>query len=179
MSDESSDKKAWLWYDVSTLEIRHIGFKRESDHGVGLGILPIHFQLAADLVGGKHKLIDFEVVKKDQNVVLRRKKVLHAKPKFWQLLDPEAAARTTAFGSSEDANIPVRISDKTYNSFKVDVFSNAKNIQFYITMRNDPNYLIKTIDLYPSAFDAGTAQGIEIPVDLGHDYSIYVKYDAA
>lgn len=178
MSKNSDDNTAYVWYDISTFELRHVGFKKESDHGIGLGVISVEFQLAVDIVSGKKKLVEFEVVDDDQTITLRQKKVLHVKPKFWELVDPESSRYDAAFGNSEDRGTPIRITDKNENSFVVDVIGKAKNIQFYITMRNDPNYLLKTIDLYQQALEAGDTVGIPITVDLGHDYSIYVRYDA-
>ena len=74
---------------------------------------------------------------------------------------------------------PVLISHRNQDGFVVDVIGRAKNIVFYITMKNDPNYLIKKIDLYPYAADAATITGITIPLEVQDDYSIYVRYDAA
>jgi len=59
------------------------------------------------------------------------------------------------------------------------VRAKARNIVFYITMKNDPNYLISKIDLYPHAADTGDVKNIRVPVDIKGDYSIYVRYDAA
>jgi len=179
MNDDSPDRKAWIWYDVANHDIQHIGFNPDADYGVGLVKLAVSFQLALDISTGKQKLVDYKVVTTGHEMVLQRKKDSLSKPKFWHLMDPEALQRTQAFGYGEDETSPVLIRDKDHQSFKVDVLKLVKNIQFYITMKNDPNYLIKTIDLYPNAFASGSATDIRIDVDLGHDYSIYVRYDAS
>ena len=74
---------------------------------------------------------------------------------------------------------PVIIKDRDNNGFTIDIGQRATNIVLYITMKNDPNYLIKKIDVYPHAVDLASTTDIKIPVDIEGDYSIYVRYEAA
>ena len=117
----------------------------------------------------------------DGNVALEIRKPKIGYMKFWQLIDLEKDRKIAddTFQSTDDEICPVKITKRTNDGFVVDVIRKVKNVFFYITMKNDPNYLIKTIDLYPNAFASGSATDIRIDVDLGHDYSIYVRYDAS
>lgn len=181
MNEECKDKTAWLWYDLDSLEIRHVGFTAEGDHGIGLGRLQINFDLALQLVMGKQQLTAFELTAKPDSghFMLQQRQIPTVKPKFWNLMDPSAASFNTRFTHDEDRDLPVRITEKDAEGFTVDVIKPAKNIYFYITMRNDPNYLIKTLELREVATGQGRVDGLRMQVGVGHDYSIYVRYDAS
>jgi len=179
MSEHSEDKKAWAWYDINTMELKHVGFDPNTDHGLDLGIVPMHYQSALDVASGKSRLFEYELVREDEDLIINYKKKKVAFKKFWQLFDPEKSGFGSYFDSVNGELSPVLVRDRDAQGFTVDVVGKAKNIIFYITMRNDPTYLIKKIELYPYAADMATTVDIKVPVDVTGDYSIYVRYDAA
>lgn len=178
MSENLDDKAAWAWYDIDTLELKHVGFNPDADHGLGLGIIRIHYQSAVDIASGKSRLFEYELVKEDEDLIIHYKKRQMAFKKFWQLIDPEKSGFGSYFNSVNGELSPVVVRDRDQEGFVIDVVGKAKNIIFYITMRNDPNYLIKKIELYPYAVEMSTTVDIKVPVGVKGDYSIYVRYDA-
>jgi len=178
MSENLNDKAAWAWYDLDTLELRHVGFNPKADYGSDLGIIAMNYESACDIMSGKSRLFEYELTKNNDNLIIAYKKRQMAFKKFWQLIDPEKLGVSSYFDSVNGNMSPVVIKHRNDNGFVVDVVGRAKNIVFYITMRNDPNYLIKKIDLYPYAADTGQTSNLTIPVDVKGDYSIYVRYDA-
>lgn len=182
MNSTPDDPKAWLWYDPATLEIRHIGFIREIEHEAGLSILPINHELGIKIATGMQRMSELALIADvDGNVALDIRKPKIGYMKFWQLIDLEKDRKIAddTFQSTEDEICPVKITKRTKDGFVVDVIRKVKNVFFYITMKNDPNYLIKKIDLYEHAANHGATVGIEIPVGVTGEYSIYVRYDAA
>ena len=179
MSEQSEDKIAWAWYDLDTLELKHVGFDSNADHGLDLGIVQMHYQSALDIAAGKSRLFEYELVREDDELFINYRKKKVAFKKFWQLFDPEKSGFGSYFDSVNGELSPVLVRDRDDRGFSVDVVGKAKNIVFYITMRNDPTYLIKKIELYPYAVDMATTIDIKIPVNVSGDYSIYVRYDAA
>lgn len=178
MNENSDDKTAWAWYDVDTFELKHVGFNPNVDHGSDLGLIRMHYQSAIDIASGKSRLFEYELVREDEELVINYKKRKVAFKKFWQLIDPEKSGFDSYFDSVNGELSPVKVRDRDNEGFVVDVVGKAKNIVFYITMRNDPNYLIKKIELYPYAADMSTTVDIKIPVGVDGNYSIYVRYDA-
>jgi hypothetical protein len=179
MSEQQADKQAWVWYDVDTLLLRHVSFNENHDHGPSMAKMPMHYESALDIASGKSRLFEYELVEHDNELILQYKKQQKPFTKFWQLIDPEKPKFNSRFDLASSNQSPVTIKNREPNGFLVDVSGKAKNIVFYITMRNDPNYLIKKIDLYPYAAEMASTTDIKIPVDVEGDYSIYVRYDAA
>jgi hypothetical protein len=179
MSEQQADKQAWIWYDVDTLLLRHVSFNENHDHGPSMAKIQVHYQTALDVASGKSRLFEYELVEEDDELVLQYKKQKKPFTKFWQLIDPEKSRFDSLFDIATSNISPVTITRRDADGFFVDVSGKGKNIVFYITMRNDPNYLIKKIDLYPYAAERASTTDIKIPVDVKDDYSIYVRYDAA
>ena len=179
MSTQSEDNRAWAWYDTDTLLLRHVRFSDDTAHTPGLDKIEMEYGTALDIVSGRSRLVEYELETTDGVLQIRYKHRTPPFKKFWQLIDPEAFKFDSLFDSTDGNSSPVTITAKTSAGFVVDVRKRAKNIVFYITMKNDPNYLIKKVDLYPYAVDSAATSGISIPVDIQDDYSIYVRYDAA
>jgi len=179
MSEQSADKMAWVWYEADTLVLRHVGFNPDQDYGPGMAKLAMHYESALDIISGKSRLFEYELVYEHSDLVLNYRKQSKPFKKFWQLIDPEQQNIHRHFDLATSDRSPIIIKERTKDGFVVDVEKKAKNIVFYITMKNDPNYLIKKIDLYPYAADSASTVDIEIPVDVDGDYSVYVRYDAA
>lgn len=180
MSEQSTEPQAWLWYEPKTLILRHVGFNADADHGQDLAKIAMHLESAMNVMSGKSRLTEYELVLNDSGELelIYRKQPPPFK-KFWQLVDATKNMDDDRFDDAKGRTSPVNISYMPDEFIVVDVISKAKNIVFYITMRNDPNYLIKKIELYPYAQEQATVTGIRIPVGVSGDYSVYVRYDAA
>jgi hypothetical protein len=178
MNDQPENKLAWAWYDNETLALYHVSFNESTWDGRHLTKVAIDFQSAMDIVTGVSRLFEYELIKTDDAVTLVYKKKSLPFKKFWQLVDAEQRT-SSVLDSVSSQHSPVTITKKTKDNFIVDIVSKAKNIIFYVTMKNDPNYLIQTIDLYPYILEAGSITGIHVPFDDISNYSIYVRYDAA
>lgn len=178
MSEQQEDKQAWVWYDRVTLQLKQVSFNLNGHQCDDLEKMPMHYDSALDIANGKSRLFEYELADVQGELIIRYKKHKIPFKKFWQLVDLNTDNKFDGyFNDAESARSPVQISDLSPAGFTVDVRDMVRNIVFYITMKNDPNYLIKKIDLYPHAEDAASTTGIFVPVDLDGPYSIYVKYD--
>jgi len=180
MNDEPEIEHAWGWYDASTNELKHVSFNENYETGSALDRIPVEYATAVDILEGRSKLLEYYIGTDGAGKpsVIYKKRTPAFK-KFWQLIDPEVPVFSGKFVSSDEQSSPVVIRGRNDRGFTVDVLGKAKNIVFYITMRNDPNYLIKRIELYPHAVAIGQTDSIPVSVDFDGDYSIYVRYDAA
>jgi hypothetical protein len=176
--NDDSDRSAWVWYDRNTLAVKHVGFDMEAEHGANEDNLEIAVDLAVDLVTGVKLLSDFMVTKIKDEYCLVERSMVPPIPRFWKLIDLDQPQSTTSFAATDAEAIAIRVRSRDSESFMVDVLGTVRNVRFYITMRNDPNYLLKTVDLLPQDYKNGISTGIRIYVNLGHDYSVYVRYDA-
>jgi hypothetical protein len=179
MNDQSSDNQAWVWYEPETLVLRHVGFNETAWQDSHLEKLEVAFQTALDIASGKSRLFEYRLDKLDaglQFVYIKKSKPFS---KFWQLVEPSRDIASARFDDTSSTSSPILIKDKTDDSITVDVISKAKNIELYITMKNDPNYLIDKINLFPYAATAVSTTDIKIPISVNGEYSIYVRYDAS
>jgi hypothetical protein len=96
--------------------------------------------------------------------------------KFWQLINLDSDKFDSRFSHVDSVGSPVQLSHITDRGFTASVCNRVRNLIFYITMKNDPNYLIKKIDFYPYAEHAGDTQSVFVEVNVQGPYSIYVKY---
>jgi hypothetical protein len=179
MNDQLPEKRAWAWYSLDTLALMHVGFHEDSDHGLGLGIIEIAYDTALDIASGKSRFFEYEIHKNGDSVTFHYVNNNSQPPKqFWNLINPETTEFNARFNTTASKSSPVIVKEKSQKGFVVDIIHKATNVVFYITMKNDPNYLIEKIDLYPYAELAESVSDIEIPLDLEDGYSIYVRYDA-
>ena len=180
MNDQLPEKRAWAWYSLDTLELMHVGFHEESDHGLGLGIIEIEYNTALDIASGRSRFFEY-VIRKTGDIVSFDYITDISQPpkKFWNLINPESTEFNARFNTTSSKSSPVVVKERSQSGFVVDIIHKASNVVFYITMKNDPNYLIEKIELYPYAELAESVTDIAIPLELEDDYSIYVKYDAA
>ena len=178
MSEQQEDKQAWAWYEIDTLSLQHVGFNPKMDYGPNMDKIAMHYDTALAIVSGQSRLFEYELINKDNQLVIIYKKQQRPFKKFWQLIDPSKSVFNSQFGPATGAHSPVIIKDRDNDGFTIDIGQRATNIVLYITMKNDPNYLIKKIDVYTHAVDLASTTDIKIPVDIEGDYSIYVRYDA-
>jgi len=179
MNDQSTDRSAWVWYEPDTLALRHVGFNENSWSDPHLDKMQIELGTALDIASGKSRLYEYAIIKADDELTFVYVKQQQPFKKFWQLLDPVADLSSTRFDDSANAASPIKIKQQTENSIILDVTGKAKNIELYLTMKNDPNYLIDKIDLFPYAMQSASVSDIEIPVSIQGDYSVYVRYNAS
>ena len=178
MSEQSENNIAWAWYDDDTLALYHVSFDDSTWDGKHLTKIAIDFQLALDIMTGVNRLFEYELVKTDDSIKLVHKKKSPPFKKFWQLVDAEQSTNGVLDVVSSQHS-PINIVEKNKSGFVVDLVGKAKNIVLYVTMKNDPNYLIQKIDLYQHIVECESITGIPVPFDDIENYSIYVRYDAA
>jgi len=178
MNDQSNDNQAWIWYEPDNLTLRHVSFNETAWEGQHLEKLSMDFQTALDLASGKSRLFEYKLELIDDQLSLVYVKKKPPFKKFWQLLEPDNSISNAIFDDTARASSPITIKGKTLTGLVVDIVGAAKNIELYITMKNDPNYLIDKIELFPYAVKAASVTDIEIPVTVNGDYSVYVRYDA-
>ena len=179
MSDKLLNRQsAWAWYDNESLKLLHIGFHENSYDDPGLDKLEIDYNTALDIASGKSHFHQYEIVKAGKNLALYFKRLRPATKKFWSLLDPQSNQFSSKFDSAENSKSPVEIKNKDSSGFMASLVGDVKNVIFYITMKNDPNYLIKKLDFWNYANSSGSITDIKIPVESDVEYSIYVRYDA-
>ena len=179
MNDQSSDNCAWVWYEPDSLVLRHVGFSETAWKDQHLDTMPIGFQTALDIASGKSRLFEYKLDRVNDELKFVYIKKIKPFSKFWQLIEPSRVITNARFDQTDSASSPIIIKCKTADSITVDVISKAKNIELYITMKNDPNYLIDKIDLFLYAAAAASTTDITIPISVADDYSIYVRYDAS
>jgi len=179
MNDQSSDNQAWVWYEPEALILRHVGFNESAWQDPHLEKLQISLQTALDIASGKSRLFEYKLDKIDDELHFVYIKKSKPFSKFWQLVEPSIDIASARFDDTTGTSSPIIIRDKTDDAIMVDVISKAKNIELYITMKNDPNYLIDKIDLFPYAATAVSTTNIKIPISVKGEYSIYVRYDAS
>jgi len=180
MSEQQLKKQAWAWYDTESLKLLHVGFHANTYDETDLEKIEIDYQTALDIASGKNTFHQYEIVRQgDENYFIFKKfKKIFYEKKFWNLLDPERSKFDAKFNQAEGKGSPLEIVDKNSSGFVVNLIGSAKNIVLYVTMKNDPNYLINILELYHYVELADSTIGIKIPLQTTSDYSIYVRYDA-
>jgi hypothetical protein len=178
-SNDEQPQNAWAWYDDETLAVRHVGFNQDVDYGPGLTCIPMDYGNAIKISSGEARMFEFVVQDLLGKKILVYNKQKPPFKKFSQLIDIDSDEWSRKFDSATGSASPVRIKDRSKNGFVVDMVGQATNVVFYITMKNDPNYLIETIDLYPFAEETESVTDIPVTLDIDDDYSVYVRYDGA
>lgn len=171
-------QQAWAWYDQITFQVKHVGFDPNQEFEPDLICTEVDFSIAVDIAEGKIKLSECVINNNgDRMELIHRKPALPIK-RFWDLADAEK--KDLLFDEAGFDGSPIKILDRVSTGFNIALLAKVTDITFYITMKNDPNYLIRTVDFDP--FLGGTDfDSTMLYVDTGvvGDYSIYVRYNAA
>jgi hypothetical protein len=94
---------------------------------------------------------------------------------FWNL--NECIPFDKKWKAGDEFTSPIRLIRKK-NGFGMYVVSHTTNGKVYVTLKEDPTWLIKTIDIGTAIATHGLGP-IPIVLDTDRNYSIYVRYDAA
>jgi hypothetical protein len=171
-------QSAWAWYDQDTFAVKHVGFNQDTEFEKDLVCVEIDFNMAVEIAEGKIKLSECVIANNgDQLEIVHRKPALPIK-RFWDLADLEK--KNVLFDQAGFDGSPIKILERVATGFTISLLAKITDITFYITMKNDPNYLIRIVDFDPflggEEFDPNM---LYVETGVEGDYSIYVRYNAA
>lgn len=169
---------AYAWFEPETGLVKHVSLIENHTHPEGTLQIKMERQSAIDVLTGASPMVNYIVYPDEKTGELKvtyRNLNLLQLAKFWQLTE-----QVPFMGKWNDADTfesPLRIHrDETH--YRVKVVSKTLRGKVYVTLKNDPNYLIKTINMQ----DLITTNGIDliaVPKDNDHEYSFYVRYNHA
>lgn len=169
---------AYAWYDSHTLQVKQIGFDPNMDHAEGLAQIDIDVDLAMRIINGDTRINECYVKTQDDRLVVVHQQLQLPTKRFSELANLEH--KDTMFDQVGLAGSPVRVIERVATGFTIALMAKITNITFYITMRNDPNYLIRMIDFDPFlGGDDFNPNHLYVDAGVEGDYSIYVRYHAA
>jgi hypothetical protein len=168
---------AWAWYDPATGILKHVTFIENQDPGNGTIQLSMDYTSAANIMTGASNLSHFKIVDKKgiPTIVYLAQSMASMINTFWAL--KECVPFDKKWKPGDDINSPIRMIRKK-SGFSMYVVSYTENGKVYITLKDDPNWLVKTIDIGNAIAKHGLGP-IPIKLDTDRNYSIYVRYDAA
>jgi hypothetical protein len=168
---------AWAWYDPTTGMLKHVTFIENQDPGNDTVQVPMDYTSAADIMTGASNLAHYKVVNKKgvPTITYLAQNMASLVNVFWAL--KECVPFDKKWKPGDDFNSPVRMVRKK-SGFSMYVVSYTANGKVYITLKDDPNWLVKTIDISNAIAKHGLGP-IPIKLDTDNNYSIYVRYDAA
>lgn len=168
---------AWAWYDPESGVIKHVTFIENQDPCNDTVPILFDTQSAMDVMTGASAMSHFKVIDKQgvPTVTYLLKTMSSMMTMFWSLT--ESVPFDKKWTSSDEIISPVRMLRKK-TGFSMYVVSYTTNGKVYITLKDDPNWLVKTIDIGNAIAKHGLGP-IPIKLDTDKNYSIYVRYDAA
>ena len=179
MNEESELKldKAWAWYNPDTGIIKHVTFIENQLHDTDTQQIEMEMQTATDIMLGVSNMSHYKVVKKSGSPVITHiaTSLSSIVAIFWSL--NECIPFDKKWKAGDEFTSPIRLIRKK-NGFGMYVVSHTTNGKVYITLKEDPTWLIKTIDIGTVIATHGLGP-IPIVLDTDRNYSIYVRYDAA
>ena len=179
MNEESEIKidKAWAWYNPDTGVIKHVTFIEDQSPDNDTHQIEMDMQSATDIMLGISNMSHFKVITKSANpsVTHMTTSLSSMLAIFWTL--NECVPFDKKWKTSDEFTSPIRLIRKK-NGFGMYVVSYTTNGKVYVTLKEDPTWLIKTIDIGTAIATHGLGP-IPIVLDTDRNYSIYVRYDAA
>ena len=179
MSNESIPdlSTAWAWYDPETGYIKHVTFIEDQiPDDATLVKTVMESATAVDIITGVSSLTHYKVVIKQgaPTVTYIATNLLNMVSVFWTLR--ECVPFDKKWSVWDDTSSPVRLvtTDTGYDLY---VVSYSVNTKLYITLKEDPSWLIKTVDIQPLIANNGLGP-IPIALDMTKNYSMYVRQDA-
>lgn len=148
-------KKAWIAYDPSTHAIKRISWKEISGE-----TLEIDLALAEDFMHGKEKFDDWSISVTDESICLLKKTqspVIRTIRQFSAFQDL----------SSNSIESPVHIDADAITITQLGLSCTGT---LYMTIKNDPSWLINSWDL-PQLIENGQ---LKISIELASSYSYYI-----
>ncbi len=168
---------AWAWFNQESGLIKHVSFIEDQLlEDTSLIKINIETKIATDIITGASNLLHYKVVVKNNNpvVVYIASNLLSMISVFWSL--NEIVPFDRKWLRSDEPASPIRlVSTKTgYNLYVVSYSTNSK---LYITLKEDPSWLVKTVDISTAVVNNGLGP-IPIKLDMSRNYSVYVRQDA-
>lgn len=185
MSDSLDMSKAWAWYDPVDGSIKHVTFIMDHAHPDGTEQIEMDAGSAKDILLGLSRLQEYAVVTDAAGVASIKYQpitVTEYFSKFWSLEEEMPEKKELPFfgkfNDASDFDSPIRILI-TETGAELWVVSMNLQAKLYVTLKNDPNYLVKTVDI-PNAIKQHRLGPIPIDLEDPVEYSFYVRYhDAA
>lgn len=168
---------AWAWYDQETGLIKHVSFIEEQQpDNTELIKISIEPKTATDIITGASSLSHYKIVTKNEKpvVVYLASNLLSVISVFWTL--KEFMPFDKKWLPWDEPASPVRLVS-TETGYDLYIVSYSTNGKLYITLKEDPSWLIKTVDISSAVANNGLGP-IPIVLDMSRNYSVYVRQDA-
>lgn len=169
---------AWAWFDQETGLIKHVSFiEDQSPDDDSLIKIKIETKTATDIITGVSNFSHYKVIQKNNEYVVMylASNLLSMISVFWSL--KELIPFDRKWLPWDEPKSPVRLI-KTETGYDMYVVSYTPNGKLYITVKEDPSWLVKTVDISAAVANNGLGP-IPISLDMNRNYSIYVRQDAA
>lgn len=183
MSDSLDMSKAWAWYDPSDGAIKHVTFIMDHAHPDGTEQIEMDAGSAKDILLGLSRLHEYVVVTDatgKASIKYQPVTVTEYFSRFWSLEEEMPKKELPFMGnfsnvSEFDSPMRILITESGVDLWIVSMNTQAK---LYITMKNDPNYLVRTVDI-TNAIKQYKLGPIPIDLEDPEGYSFYVRYHNA
>lgn len=179
MSGNSDADKAWAWFDPANGSLRAVSFIPDHFMEDGVEQLEIDAGTAKDILLGRSRMHEYKVVTDDSgNSSLKYQPITITQffSKFWTL-EELPVDEIPWMGILEDARAhssPIRVG-VTNTGLSIRLVSLAQRGKVYVTRKNDPNYLVRTVDL-AEAIKEHELGPIPVDIEDADQYSVYVRY---
>lgn len=179
MSDILDTSKAYGWYDPSDGTLKHVTFIMDHVHPDGTEQIEIEPETAKAILLGVSRLSEYKILTNTAGAVELKYQpitVTEYFSKFWSLeeLPVEEEPFMKIFGDARDFESPVRVF-VTDDGLEIMVVSLAMIGKVYVTRKNDPNYLVRTVDM-AEAIKQYQLGPIPVLIEDADEYSVYVRY---
>ncbi len=168
---------AWAWFDQESGLIKHVSFIEDQlPEDDSLTKVSIETKTATDIITGASNLSHYKVVVKNDIpvVIYIASSLLSMISVFWSL--KELVPFDKKWLPWDEPASPVRLVS-TETGYDLYVVSYSTNSKLYITIKEDPSWLVKTVDI-PTALANNGLGPIPIALDMSRNYSVYVRQDA-
>lgn len=168
---------AWAWFDRESGLIKHVSFIDDQlPTDTELIKTSIEPKTATDIITGVSNLSHYKVVIKNDApvVVYLASNLLNMISVFWSL--KELVPFDRKWLPWDEPASPVRLVS-TETGYDLYIVSYSTNSKLYITLKEDPSWLVKTVDISTAVANNGLGP-ISIALDMSRNYSIYVRKDA-
>lgn len=169
---------AWAWYNPESGALKHVTFiEEQKPEDDTLIQIKIEKQTAVDIITGVSSLSHYKVTEKSSGptVAYLANNLLSMVSVFWSL--KECVPFDKKWLPWDQPASPIRLV-KTDTGYDLYVVSLSTNCKLYITLKEDPSWLVKTLDITTAIANYGLGPA-PITLDMSRNYSIYVRKDAA
>lgn len=169
---------AWAWFEKDTGLIKHVSFiDNQLSEDSGLTKIEIDPKTATDIITGVSNFSHYKVVQKNNEYVAIyiASNLLSMISVFWSLKELKPFDRKWLLFTEPESPIRLVTTETGYDMYVVSYVQNGK---LYITIKEDPSWLVKTVDISSAVANNGLGP-IPISLDMSRNYSVYVRQDAA